>query len=182
MDIAGKRLWQVAAGLKERNYVDALIEWDVAVIGPGEYGNWPACSNDVQRFDPGMVPIIRRFCEEMKAGDLLVLRLGTDQVYAVGEVVDDMPLWVDDFGDVDGWALQIVRRVRYLWTYKKDPKTFSARTLKFGPTILPLDSEAVIRWLMQLEIPNEAWNREVRSLPSRCLDGKPRPILSPEER
>lgn len=111
----------------------------------------------------------------------MVLRLGTDQVYAVGEVVGDTPLWVDDFGDVDGWDLHIVRRVRYLWTYTKNPQTFSVHTLKFGPTILPLDSEAVIEWLMQLEVPKEKWSRELRSLPARSMDGKSRSILSPKE-
>ena len=46
-------------------------------------------------------------------GDLDVLRLGTSEVYGVGEVLGDYP-GVDEFGDVDGWALQHVRRVRWL--------------------------------------------------------------------
>lgn len=181
MDIAGKRIWQVAAGLKERNYVDALIEWDVAIIGPGEYGTWPNCAGDLQRYAPGMVPIIKRFCEEMKKGDLVVLRLGTDQVHGVGEVVDETPQWLDDFGDVDGWDLQIVRRVRYLWSYGTSPKTFPPRTLKFGPTILSLDSEVAIEWLQELQVPKEAWTRELRTLPGLCEEGKPCRQLTPRE-
>jgi hypothetical protein len=181
MDIAGKKIWQVAAGLKERNYVDALIEWDVAIIGPGGCGAWPDCAGDLQIHAPGMVPVIKRFCEEMKKGDLVVLRLGTDQVFAVGEVADEKAQWIDDFGDVDGWDLQIARRVRYLWSHTSVPKIFPARTLKFGPTILSLDSDTVIQWLKELEIPKEAWARELRTLPDSCKSGKPAPLLSPIE-
>jgi hypothetical protein len=181
MKIAGRKIWQVAAGLKERNYVDALIEWDVAIIGPGEYGTWPSCTGDLQKYVPGMVPVIKRFCEEMKRHDLLVLRLGTDQIYAVGEVVDEKPQWFDDFGDVDGWDLQIVRRVRYFWSYGSSPKTFPPRTLKFGPTILSLDSEPVIEWLKELEVPQDAWTRELKPLPCFCEEGKPRQELTPRE-
>lgn len=181
MDIAGKTIWQVAAGLKERNYVDALIEWDVAIIGPGEHGKWPGCARDLQKCAPGMVPIIKRFCDEMKRGHLVVLRLGTDQVYAVGEVVDEVPQWLDDFGDVDGWDLQIARRVRYLWTYGTIPKAFPSRTLKFGPTILSLDSAEVLTWLKELDVPTEAWTRELRTLPGGCAEGKELRRLEPRE-
>jgi hypothetical protein len=76
------------------------------------------------------------------------------------------------FGDVDGWDLQIARRVRYVWTYNTDPKTFPSRTLKFGPTILSLDSPDVLEWLKEVEVPDEAWKREIRVLPGSCGDGK----------
>jgi hypothetical protein len=181
MNITGRTIWQVAAGLPQRNYVDALIEWDVAIIGPGQYANWPNCASALQQHAPGMVPIIRRFCEEMRSGDLIVLRLGTNQVYAVGEVVDGTSQWFDDFGDVDGWDLQIVKRVRYLWTYTDSPMTFPPSTLQFGATILPLRSAAVIRWLTELEVPEEAWTREVRIIPRSCEQGKRRQNLTPKE-
>jgi hypothetical protein len=41
MDSQGRGLWQVAGGLKERAYIDTLLEWDVIVIGPGDEGRWP---------------------------------------------------------------------------------------------------------------------------------------------
>ncbi len=39
---------------------------------------------------------------------------------AVGLVADDMPLWMRAFGDIDGWNLQHVRRVRWLRNTAKE--------------------------------------------------------------
>src|SRR5208283_2130548 len=85
------------------------------------------------------------------------------------------------FGDVDGWDLQIVRRVRYLWSYNHSPQMFPTQTLKFGPTILPLDSTPVIEWLKNLQIPDKERTRDLRVLPSSCEDGKPRTMLSTKD-
>lgn len=109
----------------------------------------------------------------MRQHDIVVLRLGTDQIYGVGEVSDDQPVWFDDFGDVDGWSLQIVRRVRWLWKWDRvSPKTFPVHTLKFGPAVLRLDSGPVTEWLGELAVPSEAWERELALLPETCVDGK----------
>src|SRR3990172_493623 len=113
MDIKDKQIWQVAAGDKNRNYVDLCLEWDVIIWGPGEYGPWPDCIKDMKEERPGQVPIGRRFCEEIKEGDIIVLRMGTSEVFGVGEVVGNT-LWLDDFGDIDGWSLQMIRRVKWL--------------------------------------------------------------------
>ena len=178
MNLDSRKLWQVAAGLKERNYVDLLLEWDVVIMGPGNLGKWPACREEMKKQVPGQVPISERFCEEMKRGDLIALRLGTDEVHAVGEVADDDAQWLDDFGDVDGWDLQTVRRVRWLY---KGLQRFPSQTLKFGPTILSLSSPIVIDWLKALEISSDAWSRELKPLPASCLDGVRRPLLKHAE-
>jgi predicted Mrr-cat superfamily restriction endonuclease len=114
MNLDSRRLWQVAAGIKERSYVELLVEWDVVIIGPGNCGKWPSCRAEMKKQFPGQVSISQRFCEEMKRGDLIALRLSTDEVHAIGEVADAAAQWLDDFGDVDGWDLQTVRRVRWL--------------------------------------------------------------------
>lgn len=52
-----------------------------------------------------------RFAEEMNDGDLAVLRIGTSNVHAVGKIAGGYE-WREEFGDVDGWELQHVRRAR----------------------------------------------------------------------
>lgn len=181
MDLAGRNVWQVAGGLKERNYVDVLLEWDVFIIGPGDEGPWPDCAPALRSYAPAQIPILQRLAD-MRHSDVVVLRLGTDQIYGVGEVADDKLLWLDDFGDVDGWDLQIVRRVRWLWKYDgAQPKTFPTYTLKFGPTVLSLDSAPVKEWLTSLEVPEAARNRPLAALPESCCDGKERRQLEREE-
>src|SRR6476660_9452172 len=111
MDITGRTIWQVAAGDTDRNYVDLLLDWDVVAMGPGNEGPWPDCVNAMQTYTSGKkLADLRRFNEAMKSGDLIVLRLGTTDIYGVG-VIESPALWLDDFGDVDGWDLQFVRRV-----------------------------------------------------------------------
>lgn len=59
--------------------------------------------------------------------------------------------WHPEFGDVDGWDLQHVRRVRWLWSSIDDPKLFDKYTLKQGDTTQVLTSPAIIDWLSNLE-------------------------------
>jgi hypothetical protein len=89
-------------------------------------------------------------------------------------------MWLDDFGDIDGWALQIVRRVRWLWKYDGHKRQFPTYTLTFGPTVLRLDSTEVIEWLNSLEVPREARTRDLARLPESCRDGEPIELAKPE--
>jgi hypothetical protein len=118
MNIPNAKKWQFAAGDKKRNYVDLLLKWDVIALGPGDYGAWPDSKIDIQKNAPGQIRILDRFFNKTKKGDLIILRLGTDEVYGVGIVEEDSYYWYDDFGDIDGWDLQFVRRVRWLWKYE----------------------------------------------------------------
>ncbi|SHJ85260.1 hypothetical protein [Desulfofundulus thermosubterraneus] len=89
MEISGRRIWQVAAGDSERNYAKLCLEWDVILNGPGSEGPWPDCAGAL-RSGWGLsckLADLERFCEEVKEGDLVVLRVGTAEVYWVGEVV-----------------------------------------------------------------------------------------------
>ena len=87
---------------------------------------------------------LKRFSIEMKEDDLVVLRLGTDKVQAVGEVVGAYD-WSEAFGDVDGWNLQHVRRVRWLWPDLVNPKNFGTYGLKLGDTTQRLNVGPVTR-------------------------------------
>jgi len=100
----------------------------------------------------------------MKSGELVVLRLGTKKVFGVGEIVGDYE-WHDEFGDIDGWDLQHVRRVKWLWKYSKTPKKFPTYSLKLGDTTQILDSKLVTDWMESLLIPSEMVKRDLVTLP-----------------
>lgn len=90
MGISNKRIWQVAAGDAERCYADLCLEWDVILNGPGWAGPWPECAEALRRdYDLSTRKLrdLKWFCEEVADGDLVVLRLGTTDVFGVGEVV-----------------------------------------------------------------------------------------------
>lgn len=70
---------------------------------------------------------IWRFAQQMQDGDIVVLRLGTNTVLGVGQIIGDDE-WLECFGDVDGWDLQHVRRVNWLWNGIDNPKYFDTYT------------------------------------------------------
>ena len=164
MDIEGKTIWQQAAGDKDRNYVDICLRWNVILNGPAEFGPWKSYKDNPPEYN---VAGIRRFCEDMKAGDTVVLRLGTDLVHAVGQIVGNYE-YCEEFNDIDGWDIGHVRRVRWLWESKGDPKIFPTHTLKWGDTTQQLNiekSKEVVDWLKTLEISNHRWTSELPELP-----------------
>lgn len=153
MKIGERKIWQQAAGDTDRNYVDICLKWDMILNGPASFGRWIK-----GECDPNLTPKkrtdIKRFCEEMEESDLVVLRLGTNHVYAVGEIVGDYEFH-EEFNDIDGWDIGHVRRVRWLWRYKNGPKKFPIYTLKFGDTTQVLDkskSHLVIEWMESLHV------------------------------
>ncbi|MFZ5768621.1 MAG: hypothetical protein ACOY3F_07995 [Bacillota bacterium] len=154
MDVSGRRVWQVAAGDAERNYAGLCLARDVVLNGPGSEGPWPDCAEALRSkwaLSRRKLADLRQFCEEMKDGDLVVLRVGTADVYGVGVVVGGY-LWCGDFGDVCGWSLEHVRRVSWLWKCGGEPKRFEPYTLKPGTTVQLLDSQQVIDWIANLPL------------------------------
>lgn len=85
----------------------------------------------------------------MTNGDTVVLRRGTKEVVAVGTVVGDYE-WNDGFGDIDGWNIQHVRRVRWHWHSLAKPKVFNTWALKQGDTTQKLTSTEVATWIAAL--------------------------------
>ncbi|REJ68204.1 MAG: hypothetical protein DWQ31_08735 [Planctomycetota bacterium] len=176
MDIEGRNIWQVAAGDNERWYPDVFLRWDVIAMGPGRHGPWPDHNAEIVMIDgysARKLTDIKKFCETIQAGDLVVLRVGTQWVYGVGEVVGEGAAWLDDFGDIDGWDLQYVRRVKWLWKYNHEPKNFPAHTLKRGDTVLVMSSDDVREWLTTLVIDEREKTRKLEELPDSCVDEKP---------
>jgi len=174
MQIEGKHIWQVAAGDTDRRYVDLLLYWNVIINGPGECGPWPDCKTKLKRLGVSdrKIDDLRRFYEGMEPGEIVVLRLGTKEVYAVGEIAQIEPsyAWLDDFGDIDGWDLQHTRRVRWFWHQDGQAKSFNTPTLKWGDTVQLLgENPEVIEWLSGLS-PNVE-SKDCVQLPESCKSG-----------
>ncbi len=174
MNLSGKTIWQQAAGNTDRNHSDLCLLWDVILNGQGYAGQWPDCEKTL-RIDgcaSRKITDLRRFTEEMKDGDLVVLRTGTSTVLGVGQIVGPYE-WHDQFGDIDGWDLQHVRRVRWIWKGRSNPKTFETYALKQGDTTQILNRGPVTDWLESLPVSDDALVRPVVDLPTQ---GMPRDI------
>jgi hypothetical protein len=171
MKIDGKTIWQQAAGDMDRNYAELCVQWGVILNGPGSAGPWPSSEGKLRagKTSGKKLTDFRRFAEEMADGDWVVLRVGTAQVVAVGQVVGAYQ-WSEAFGDVDGWDLQHVRRVRWLWSSLAKPKTFATYALKLGDTTQKLSDGVVTRWLEKLAVDGDSFARPMRDLPADQID------------
>lgn len=157
-------VWQQASGDTDRDYADLCIRWGVILNGPGEYGPWPDCAAALKSVMRSRKPAdLRRFAEKMKSGDIVALRRGTASVVAVGQVVGEYE-WHDEFGDIDGWDIQHVRRVHWYWHNTTNPKTFPTWTLKQGDTTQRLTSQTVLDWIQTLSLP-VPWPPHLPQLP-----------------
>ena len=169
MDILGKTIWQQAAGDTNHDYVDLCLEWGVILNGPGVYGSWPDCEDRIREAGrtERKITDLRRFCEEMQDGDLVVLRLGTSCVYGVGIVRGYK--YCEEFNDVDGWDIGHVRRVGWLWKYNEqhngEPREFDTHTLKWGDTTQLLNAPDVELWLGELEISEDKFTHTPSCIP-----------------
>ena len=110
MDISGKpvTVWQHAAGDQHHNHVSLCLKWGVIVGGPGTK-SWYKYTDGEKRDARDEV---RRLCEEMRAGDIVVLKMGLSRLHGVG--VLGSYEHVEEFNDIDGWELGHARRVRWL--------------------------------------------------------------------
>lgn len=169
MHIGDKEIWQIAADDTHRSYADLCLRWGLVLFGPGYRGMWPDCEEPlrVDEWSSKKINMIRKYHEDIHCGDLVVLRLGTSEVYGVG-LIEGPVQWFDDFGDVDGWDVQLARRVRWLWKPEDGPKTFSPGSLKWGDTVQKLArSGTVFQWL--LGMPEQDWG--LPDLPPSFVSG-----------
>lgn len=160
MDLSGRNLWQVGAGDTERSYADVCLRHGVMLIGPGRLGRYTeeayAPLGDIRHS-------IRRFCLEARRGDVVLLRLGTGRVVAVGEIADDGADWHEAFCDVDGWDLRHIRRVRW---YPNSAADFPAKTLGGQVRSFAAVNVAAVRtWVERLAVSN-AFSSALPALPA----------------
>jgi len=94
----------------------------------------------------------------------VLLRLGTGDILAAGEIADDASEWCDAFADVDGWDLQHVRRVRW---FPQTTKTFPARTLGGQVRTFASVNVAPVRaWVESIDVAENDRNRELAQIPA----------------
>ena len=159
MDTRNKRVWQVGAGDTNRNYGDVCLKHDVMIVGPGNLGPY---TEELYAGYGDIKNSIRRFYEADR-GDIVLLRIGTGQVLAVGELADNQPQCLEVFGDVDGWTLQHTRRVKWLENSDRVfPKTtFGTRARTFAH----VNSDSIHKWLNGLKVGPRANSRPLAKLP-----------------
>ena len=146
-------VWQVAAGDPNRNYAGLCLKWGVILNGPGSVGPWLECETTLRDWlsrewiTKRKISDIRRFAKDVQDGHLVILRVGTGEVYGVGRVVGDYE-WNAYLGDVDGWDLQHTRRVRWVWQAGPKPRKFDTYTLKLGDTTQRIEPpDKLASWL-----------------------------------
>ena len=107
-------IWQIAAGEPGRDYTALFLEHDVMFMGPGRYGAYDrALYADLAKGGKetaSKVGQIRRFSQDVRAGDAVLLRRGYE-VKAIGLAHESGYTWSSTFDDVFGWDLQHARRV-----------------------------------------------------------------------
>ena len=115
------QVWQIAAGEKDRSYVDLFLKYDVMFMGPGRFGSYDKIIYETLekngKIGKGIATQLRQFCTEAKGGDIVLLRLGS-QAKAIGWIrpwKSQEYLWTPTFDDVFGWDLQHTRRV--IWQH-----------------------------------------------------------------
>ncbi|WP_157476446.1 hypothetical protein [Lysobacter sp. Root690] len=156
MDLTGRTLWQVGSGDAFRSYGDLCIKHDVMILGPGNPGRFESARYK----DHGHV---RRFCKDVRRGDLVLLRHKTGDILAAGVVADDEAFWSESFADIDGWDLQHVRRVHWL---PNSNKRFGARTFGGqGNRFAMMNIEKVRQWVSDLPLSANFVARPLAPLP-----------------
>ena len=168
MNLSGKKLWQVGAGDTDRKYDHICMKYDVMIAGPGYRGPYEETLYKDLRDKS-----LHRFCIEARRGDIVLLRLGTGKICAVGEICDDASEWLETFSDVDGWDLQHVRRVRW---FKNTENSFSPRTLGGQVrTFAEVNVKTVRTWVEGLDVADADFSRELVQLPEAGV------LLTPAE-
>jgi len=116
-------VWQIAGGPSSRSYVDVFLKYGVALIGPGDSGRWTPERGD-EEFEGRFV---RQFANEVKIGDVFLLRKSISTICATGIVASEY-MYCNQFDDVNGWDLQHGRRV----CWYKLPQEYKVSNRVFG--------------------------------------------------
>lgn len=116
------------------------------------------------------ITTLKKFAYDIKDGDIIVLKIGTNKVYGIGFVVGDYE-YSDLFSDIDGWDLQHIRRVKWVKTFD-NPEEFDTNTLKRGDATQKLTSMEVIEWIKKLNIKEADLSRTLTELPDLATNGE----------
>lgn len=102
--------WTVASGDALRDYSEVFLDFGVMLVGPGHLGSY--FENREAYAEENSV---RRFAEEIRPKDIVVLKRGVQSIVAAGVVSEreDSYFHSEVFGDVDGFSLQHGRYVTW---------------------------------------------------------------------
>ncbi|WP_194192228.1 hypothetical protein [Clostridium chrysemydis] len=113
------KYWQISAGDGSVDLSDIFIKLNVALQGPGDYGDY--FDNRILYKDLGTSgKVVKTFAEDVKIGDRLILKRkklnteDTSEIVAVGEVLGPYryePVFSDV--ELEGLGLQHCRRVKW---------------------------------------------------------------------
>lgn len=175
LNLTNKTIWQQSCGNGDREYSQICLKHNVILNGPGFTGKLEKQNIKDLRSDgltSKKVTDLNRFCFDMKDGDYVVLRLGKEKIFAFGIVVGDYE-WNDIFSDVDGWDLQHVRRVCWLWS-SEQPKEFRNNEIKWGDTTQIMDSPVIRQWIDSLNLEEPSADKiALAELPQEDSDDVP---------
>ncbi len=167
--MAHVQVWQLGAGEANRFYDDIFVEHDVMFMGPGRFDAFEMSKYLASGWSKAAVHSLDRFCNQVRAGDIVVARRGLRAV-AIGVVANEDYEHNEAFGDMFGWDLHHTRRV--IWQDQLSDEIremqevqplFASR--KQIPTFTRLNDQPileVIRGLIQKVGP-----RDLRPLPSQ---------------
>lgn len=103
-----RTVWQISGGPAARTYAEVFLRHGVGLVGPTGAGPWTTA----RREDDYDGAFVRQIANEVKPGDVFLLRNGLSRACAVGLVCGDYQFF-PQFDDVNGWDLQHGRRVRW---------------------------------------------------------------------
>jgi len=117
-----------------RDYSQLCLDHDIMLLGPGEFGPYdPQIYQkpiEEQVSSKESIGYVRRFCSDVRPGDIALLRYG-HRVKGIG-IVDGDYEYDSTFDDVDGWDLQHTRRVIWQNHLENDLEDLQVRQAIFG--------------------------------------------------
>lgn len=180
--MSSTKVWQIGAGEVGRRYDDLFLEHDVMFCGPSEFG--PFAESSYQpvvasgRYSAMKIGQVRKFAQEVKPGDRVLLRTGY-KVVALGIVADEKYEYNASFEDIFGWDVAHTHRV--VWQRQHDSALTQLQTAgdlfasrKQIPTFTSVDDSTILE-------PIQSLLAQTISRPLKELPPKPSPVLTPEE-
>ncbi len=166
VDLDRAQIWKVGAGDGNRSHADLLRQYDVFAAGPGEPGPYEPGRPYV--FDGGEKRHIPQFYEEVQPGDVFIMRVGVSDVQGIGIVQDGQAEYDEAWGDVDGWNVSHIRRVKWISgpTDALGREGFGSQ----GSTLQRLWDPRVLARLAKIPVSEDVWAHPLRDRPG---SGKP---------
>ncbi|MGG5461540.1 hypothetical protein [Clostridium sp. B9] len=140
--------WQISAEIGNTNLVDIFFDLGVAIVGPGDKGNYFDNKEEYELLEKES-SLIKKFAEEVKVGDILILKQinshdGSFTIVGVGKVTSPYrfePIF-DKVG-IDRLPMQHCRRVK--WYIPTDGLVLDKEGINIGLQKLKEDSPLKIK-------------------------------------